>query len=133
MLTYKYINPNTITKRSYNDSYTKNSCPNESPTQPPKIPILNTLQNYFTTKSSNLLQHTNNINDGKTTKRSTTTKKTATLIQKIKTATTLKLQKLSKRSESKNKKININHHHTIPHQQPYSLRVRSLTTVLFHN
>ena len=83
---------------------TKKSCPNESPTQPPKIPILNTLQNYFTTKSSNLLQHTNYINDGKTTKHSTTTKKTATLIQKIKIATTFKLQKLSKRSESKNKK-----------------------------
>ena len=132
MMTYEYINPNIIAKRSYNDSYTENSSPNESPTQPPKIPILNSLQNYFTTKSSSLLQHTNNINDGKTTKRSTTTKKTATLLQKIKTATTLKLQKLSKRLESK-KKININHHRTIPHQQPYSLRPRLLATVFFHN
>ena len=60
-------------------------------------------------------------------------KKTATLIQKIKSVTTLKLQKLSKRSESKNKKININHHHTIPHQQPYSLRPRPLPTTFSHN
>ena len=28
---------------------------------------------------------------------------------------------------------NINHHHTIPHQQPYLLRPRPLTTVLSHN
>ena len=52
-----------------------NSSPNASPNQPPKIPVLNTLKNYFTKTSPSLLQHTNNINDGKTTKRSTTTKK----------------------------------------------------------
>ena len=61
-------------------------------------------------------------------------KKTATLISKIKTEATIKLKKLRKRLKQKNKKINNNHHNTIPHQQPYSLRTRPPTTkALSHN
>ena len=73
-----------------------NSSTNASITQPPKIPVLNTLKNYFTKTSSRPL------------KLPTPTNKTATLIQKIKTATTIKIKNLSKRIDRKNKHININ-------------------------
>ena len=48
------------------------------------MPVLNTLTNYFTKTSSRPL------------KLPTPTNKTATLIQKTKTATTLKIKKISK-------------------------------------
>ena len=57
-----------------------NSSTNATITQPPKIPVLNTLKNYFTKTSS------------RTFKLPTPTNKTTTLIQKIKTATTLKIK-----------------------------------------
>ena len=78
-----------------------NSSTNASINQPPKITVLNTLKNYFTKTSSRLLQHTNNIHDSTTIRSSPPTNKTVTLIQKIKTATTLKLKNLSKRIDRK--------------------------------
>ena len=69
-----------------------NSSTNASITQPPKIPVLNTLKNYFTKTPSRPL------------KPPTPSNKTTTLIQKIKTATTLKLKKLSKRIDRKKQK-----------------------------
>ena len=73
-------------------------------TQPPKIPALNTLKNYFTKTPS------------RTFKPPTPSHKTTTLIQKIKTATTLKIKKLSKRIDRKNKHNNINQHHFLTYQ-----------------
>ena len=97
------------------------SSTNASITQPPKIPVLNTLKNYFTKTPPRPF------------KPPTPSHKTTTLIQKIKTATTLKIKKISKRINRKNKHTNINQNHSLPYQQPYFLRPRSLTTPPSHN
>ena len=121
MLISEYLIPNIIANRRSNDSY-KNKfiykCIYYSASK-------NTYSRYvkkiFTKTSSRPL------------KLPTPTNKTATLIQKIKTATTLKIKELSKRIDRKNKHINITQNHSLPHQQPYLLRFRPLTTLLSHN
>ena len=96
------------------------SSTNASITQSPKIPVLNTLKNYFTKTPP------------RTFKPPTPSHKTTTLIQKIKTATTLKIKKISKRINRKNKQTNNNQHHSLPYQQPYFLRPRPLTSPPSH-
>ena len=93
---------------------TKLSSNASSQKPPPKIPtIINTLRKYFTTKTTNTKSlkypnanpQINNNNDAKYPKRSKTISKTATLIKKIKKATTKKLQKLSKKTTRQNKQL----------------------------
>ena len=104
MLTYEYIISITLAKRSCNDSYQQKpffQCIFSS--KPPKLPIK---IHYTTTLTPIPLTPQNNINtkDDKNPKRSQTTKNTATLISKIKTAATIKLKKGSKRLKQKKHK-----------------------------
>ena len=139
-LTFKSDIPHTPAKSSDHDSYkykTFFQCL-FSKTATKKPTIINTLRKYFTTKTTNTKSlkypnanpQINNNNDAKYPKRSKTISKTATLIKKIKKATTKKFQKLSKKTTRQKQTINLNqtkkyhtHHHTHQYIIPSFCRI----------